>query len=353
MIKYIKRFNFSIIVFIAISLSFSLEISKIEALITNISETNNFFSNNSIVFHLQSNKIIRKDFLKIINNESNIMIQKNYIEDNGLKGQALYLSNRQNKYPNIIKGRYFKKEDFQNNNPVAVIGKDITDKTIKENGKEFFVINNLKYEVIGIMGNSDSPFNNKFLINLNSYLLSIDGIVDVNDFYQIECTDDNMNTKLKYLELSRQVKNVDSSSVLIQDNSRTIKDPTMDYIKYRSTYIIGVLIIFILNITSITSYYINKSEKEIGVLKALGIINNIIIKKIVFQYILVSFICFIIGIAIHYLIYKLFYTNYSYYKIHLGNIIGVIMCSVFIGLITSIVPTIKLLKIQPNELMKR
>lgn len=351
MLKYIKKFNFSILVFISISLFFSLEISKIEVVRMNSLEENNFFSSDSIIFHLKSSIISTKDFFKIISSEKNLMIQKSYIEDGGLRGQALYLSDDPKNSPNILEGRYFKKEDFVSNTPVAVIGKDIANRTIKENGKEFLMINNLKYRVIGIMGGEDSLSNNKFIVNLNSYLLNYEKVIDMNDFYQVEWI--NYSTEVKFSELKEKIKNIDSNGILIEDNSRTIKNPIMNYIKYRAIYIIIIVAVFLLNIISITAYYINKNEKKTGVLKALGITNRIIIRKIVLEYELVSLISFIIGIAIHFIIYELFYINHIYYKIHLENVLVLIMCSIIIGLIASICPTLRLLKIEPNEIMKR
>lgn len=351
MLKYIKKFNFSILVFIAISLFFSLQLSKMEVVKMHSLEQNNFFLSDSIIFHLKSDKIYGNDFLKLINSEDNVMVQKKYIEKNGFTGEAVYCSTTLKDYPNILEGRYFNKADFLNNSPVAVIGKNLKNRILTENDENFLIVDNIKYHVIGIMGGDDSLFNDKFIINLSSYLLNLNNVIDVNDFYQIQYI--NKNTNTKFTQLEEKFKLLDSNSMLIEDNSREIKNPIMDYIKNVYIYVLAILGIFLLNIIFITSYYISKSEKEIGVMKALGLTNKSIIKKIVYQYELVSLMSFLLGIIIHYIIYRFIYINTAYYRINVINIIIILMVSIVIGFISSIWPTVRLLRIEPNEIMKR
>ncbi len=348
--NYIKKFNFSIPVFIFMSLFFSLEISKMQVVKMNNLEQNNFFKSNSIVFHLQSNKITQADFFNILNSQNDLMFQKKYITDGYINGQAIYFSVNPKERPNIINGRYFEKNDFHGNTPVAVIGKDIKDKTITENGQRYLFVNNTKYLVIGIMSGKDSVFNNEFLINYNSYILNHNSNIDPKDFYQIQWKSGTQN---KFLQLKQKLKNMDSNMVLSKDNSRTIINPIKDYIANRMSYLITIITIFILNIISISSYYIDEKRKEIGVLKAFGIRNITIIKKIIFQYEIISFFSFVIGIIIHFSLYKLMYENVAYYKIQLENVIGLIFSSLVTGFVASIWPTMKLLKVEPNEIMRR
>lgn len=350
MIKHIRVFGLSIIVYIFMSLFLSLEISKMNVVRMNILEQNNFFSSEAITFHITSS-IFPEELLKFIKEDKNIVIHQKLIKVGANYGSALYRGSLTKEIPNIIKGRYFTEEDLNSTIPVIIIGKDMTKSIIREDNTDYFIIDDIKYRVIGIMGGKDSSLNNNFIVNLSSYLVNNCENISYKNFYEVQW-DVNKDNKDKFYNLENKLKEKYSDTKFSIDNSFSTRNPAIKYIMNRIKYILSVCIIFILNIFSITTYYINRRKKEIGVLKAYGIQNKHIIKKILLQYQLVSIICSIIALSLHHLIYIFFYSDSLFYKVHYFNIIGLIILSMIIGLVTSIFPLFKLYKISPNEIMK-
>lgn len=348
MIKIIKKYKIIFFIFVCMSLFYSLEISRFQKTEFNIIEDNNFFSNDSIAFRINS-KINSTKFIEILNG-IDINIELKYLKSNQFFGSAIYISEIQEYLPNIIEGRYFNLDDFKMNIPVAVIGTELLNYTILENDERYLLVDEIKYKVIGVMGGEDSICNDRFFINLNSYLLYSKEFLELDDFYNVD---------LKYSEadilekLEEEILMYDKATEILKDSSLTIINPIESYIKNRGFYIFMSIIVFVVSTINITAYYINKRKYEMGVLKAVGIKNFTIIRKVICEFEILAVVSFIIGIAIHYVIYMLFYKKSVYYWINIGDLILVLLIGIVLGGLTCILPIIKILKIQPTYIIKR
>lgn len=346
--KYIKNYKFIFLSFIFMSLFFSLEISKFEKTKLDMIESNDFFTYESKIFHISSSKITEDTLIKTLSKYEKIFLQKKYLQFNECSGSEVYFNYIPKYMPNIIRGRYFNLEDFKSNDSVAVIGNNMTKYIFEKNDIEYILINDMEYEIIGIMGGEGSLLNNKFMINFNAYKLESN--INEEDFYQIE----NNNYLNVLNNLNKDLIHLDSSVKILEDSSLNIVNPINGYVEYRMYYVAFVFIIFIISTINISNFYMNKREKEIGILKAIGIKNSRIYSKIIFEYEITSAISFIMGVLIHYLLYIMFiYNKKLYYYINLKNLVLVVSISLIVGFIGCHIPLVRLIKTSPVNIIKR
>ena len=70
----------------------------------------------------------------------------------------------------IESGRFFEEEDFDNSNPVAVIGADMMEHTIEQNGKIYFGYEKQLFEVVGVFRKMGKALDHTAYLNLNCLL---------------------------------------------------------------------------------------------------------------------------------------------------------------------------------------
>lgn len=344
--RYIKNYKFIFFSFIFMSLFFSLEISKFEKTRLNMIENNDFFTYESKTFHISTLKITEKIFINTISKYENIFLQKKYFQFNEFTGSEIYFNYIPEYIPNIIRGRYFNLEDFDLSTPVAVIGKNMIKNILKKNDIEYILINDIEYEVIGIMGGEDSLLNDKFIINFNDY--NLDNSINEESFYQIE-----NNESLILNNLKKDLSLLDDKIKILEDSSLNIINPISGYVKYRIYYLAFIFIIFIISTINISNFYMSKREKEIGILKAIGIRNSRIYLKIILEYEIISILSFLMGLLIHYLLYVCIYNKQLYYNIDFKNLVIIVIISLIVGFIGCYIPLVKLIKTSPIKIMKR
>lgn len=344
--KYIKRYKFIFLSFIFMSLFFSLEISKFEKTKLNMIESNDFFTYESKIFHISSSKITENTLIKTLSKYEKIFLQKKYLQFNEFSGSEVYFNYTPKYIPNIIRGRYFNLEDFKSTDLVAVVGRNLTKNIFKKNNIEYIFINDNEYKIIGIMGGEGSSLNDKFMINFNPY--NLDNYINEEEFYQLENNNfqilNNLKNDLNYL---------DSKIKILEDSSLNVINPINGYVKYRIYYITFIFVIFTISTINISNFYMSKREKEIGILKSIGIKNLRIYFKIIFEYEIMSIVSFVMGLIIHYLLYIFIYNNQLYYYINFKNLGVVVIISLIVGFIGCYIPLVRLIKISPIKIMKR
>lgn len=90
--------------------------------------------------------------------------------------------------PPVISGRFFTEDECLSDRPLAVIGGNYMNLTVKHNGKTYLDYKGRKYEVIGLVGMaSDSPIDDVIFVNLGS--LSAEEQLDGS--YYIDCSKNN------------------------------------------------------------------------------------------------------------------------------------------------------------------
>lgn len=176
-------------------------------------------SPNVINFYIENKSDLQT--ISSIKKYPNISIVKDNIYINAYNGQAVYF-NDFNYDISIIEGRFFKKEDFDDNINRIVIGKDMSHLIVSLDGKKYVKFNGINYEVIGIMGlkNNVSTIDKCFYINLNSYLEKYsENIVKENfKIYSIGKFDTNLLNSIPNIINNYSSENINLLSKYIYEN---------------------------------------------------------------------------------------------------------------------------------------
>ena len=348
-IKKLKVKNmYLIIIFVSISFFCSLGFGTIQSII--IDNKGNGIANKqqSIHFSLDSDKkISNKEFINTIKEIDKVYIQKLDLRYGKYDGMAIYFNYQNNYHSNMLSGSFFKKDDFLDGKPKAVIGKDVTKNVeIDENNNKFFEYEGIKYQVIGIMGYNDrkSAYDNQFVLNLDSYLSNMNILPNISGM--VIDSDDNFTL------LNNSIKEKTSESRLIKDNNSEVYINTAIDIETVAKALGILCLLIFLNVFNITFQWIYKKRKEIGIKKALGAPEYKIAFEIILENQKVAIISFAAGYLLYVIIIKSNILAVLGANIYIISTILTLLFVMIISLITSIVSIIKAFKIEPAIIMK-
>lgn len=202
----------------------------------------------------------------------------------------------------MISGRFFEKEDFNTDNNVAVVGKNV-EGVFEKDGTEFININNSEYKVLGKMGyEEDTPFDNYVFVNLLSCendmltIYTVDILGNTKEIDVENCIEkfDNQKGKIEILSVT------DSFA-----NTVTVEVNTM-------VYFVGLLGSYILCIILISYQWLICQRRELGIRRLLGASKNQVSFFILRRYVFYLLASFIVGLGYC----KYFYPSYevSFFK---------------------------------------
>lgn len=256
---------------------------------------NPFSNNTSKSIRLSSET--EKNITDILGKYSNTAL---YIEDISLDvcyGQAIYYNNFKFNIP-MINGRFLSEGDFNKDSlNYIVIGKNLEKYISKINDKNIIKINDIEYEVIGIMGYEDtvSILDSRFFINLNGYLKNTP--INTNLRFNLTTSSDSYNSLLNEI-------NENFNDLTIENSNSNILSTIA--INSKSLIILTsiMVILFLLNIINITSYYVKDKLKEIGIRKNYGARSVNIFKNILRDYFIIITAASIIATIFYLIIIK-------------------------------------------------
>lgn len=340
MIKGMKKSIFLIIIFISVAFFSASTIYIIENRLRLESTVNDFLSSDAIY-----TKVKYSEDNGIQNNVLNIDDEYLLLRDDiGMyKGFAIYFNFKMNNEPDLVRGRFFHKEDFGGSKKVAVIGKEREEEIVKKDGKEYIYIENDYYNVIGILGYEKkvSAYDDCIYINLDSLLNRDKSYLNGN--YIIDGRKESDNIVKKLIDSNKSMEFIEYEDEVY--SSQEIKDYITDPFKS----MIVVVIALILSTSIITEFWIKKRKKEIGIKRAMGANKMTISIGIIHELILISTISYIIG----YLLYLLFtYLMDGYVHFYFIAMMIVFCITLFSSLIVSIIPIIKAMKMEPKDIMR-
>ena len=230
--------------------------------------------------------------LNYMNLSDNYSLYKNVRETNNQELDSIraVYSVGDNAMPEIIKGRYFTNEDFENGTPVAVVGEIAAERSVKIiDDKEIYSYLGIDYEVIGHMGfGKRTDIDSMILLNLSAFVKNaplvgiyyIDG-KNLNDIIQAR-----NNFAMQFDELV--IKN--GMKVIYTEYENNIESLNSNS-KYILILSFGMII---LNLLIINCQYINKKSYTIAVKKLCGASKS----ELTFDFILPFFIMTSIGFFI-------------------------------------------------------
>lgn len=342
MIGKIKRASFLIITFITISLFSLFIIYSLQKAINLQLGQDGFLSKEAITFECENDSsAINTDLLNL---KGNYILIK---ETSGFSDyKSIFIKGKCDNKPEMIEGRFFKEEDFNKDNKYTVIGKNLLENLVDEDGKKYYSIEGSYYEVIGVMGNSkeDTPYDNYVYVNLDSLLekdgsylngkFIIDGRLNSNNLFE-EITE-------KYKDTSMSVKKVNRTSSLTED---IIKDN----IASKTKYIIEIVCVLVINTFLITEYWIKDRDKEMGIRRVVGATKMQISIRILRELMIIGLISYLTG---YLLFLGVTYIMDGYLHFYIETMIYVLLIVMTSSLLASFVPIIKANKMEPSEVIK-
>lgn len=341
-------------IFFIATIFISLSISTIESAIKDDNAQNGYVGRNAKFINIKSfGKIDNKKLLNIIRSMNDFTVFKNNLSVGPFTGKAILTDEINDNSQMVKEGRFFTSDDFKNNEGVAVVGEEAYKKTYKKNGITYFPYENNEYRVIGILGfkNRQSVYDTQFYINLNYLIMNS----PLNFIGSNVVLDSKNNLDLKFNEFINKLKNDSNTIEYNFGEDKRIKNPLINYIKDSYIFIALVVIIvvcLVLNTFSVTLHWIDSKKKEIGIRKALGGTNFKIASLILVEYQRIALLAFIAGLIVYIVIIKTNILKLFNGDIYLNTTISTFLLLSLIGLITSIVPIRKAMKIQPSEVMK-
>lgn len=305
-----------------------------------------------------SNKVSYNELIDILNNynESNIYLEYDpipkYGSDYTLFGKGVYYNYDINSIIPIREGRDFTLEEINSKEKKILVGNNLKSNIVKENEKNYFIIGEEKFEVIGILGSEDrkTGYDDTFIINLKSS----NEFSDLRARWKLNVSSEN--------DLERILSNYKDIGI---NNNVNINISNEDYIKVNIIDLLGmhpefinifimVFVFGLIDLIIVVYYWMNKNIKEIGVRKIYGGTDLKISLHILTQYQASVLISVVVGILLHLLLKPALIILFPMFNFDLyyENIILATALFMIIGLIVAIIPLIKAKKVQPIIIMK-
>lgn len=248
--------------------------------------------------------------------------------------RAIYFKSNKIKIP-MVEGRFFRPEDFKQNNHYVVLGKNFLDILIKEQNNQYLEYGGIRFEVIGIIGMEKSSLLDKMIFfNLEDVepLLRGNGGVWILD---------NIKSKNKLLEI---FKNQDGQINLIERKSWG-SDRLYDLNMYK-LILYGVLFCVYLSFIGMLLFYTLRFQNYIYISLLLGFSLRRIYSRVCLNVVNDVSLYFLIGlVAGTIILYKPWY--------QFGEIKNTFVIFIFLSLLIITVVSIKVFSEDIGQKLRR
>lgn len=309
--------------------------------------------------------VMNKLFSKIDNDTglfiNNLLLHTDASEVNAYnKVSGEYFTNNNVWHYPLISGSYYTAEDVKKGNKVVVLGSNLLKKAYERNGNKYIEIEEEEYLIKGVIGipNEKSSWDNRIIMPCTSMPKNYFENNLQRDLEDISFV--IYNEKGEYSQDIKQINaegkklfdnfTLDYLGELQDDNSLKIVVENPDFLLFVALIGYIITIIFAINITV---FWIEKRKYEISVRKAFGFTNGSIMKMIFKEMIGFAIISFIIAIIIQFLIGLAVgsIANYTL-KLYLPNLVIGLFVVLVTALVTTLIPAIKAIKVEPAEALK-
>ena len=262
-------------------------------------------------------------------------------------------------YP-LISGSYYTADDVKKGNKVVVLGSKLLKKAYERNGNKYIEIEEEEYLIKGVIGIPDekSSWDNRIIMPCTSMPKNYFKNNLQRDLEDISFV--IYNEKGEYSQDIKQINaegkklfdnfTLDYLGELQDDNSLKIVVENPDFLLFVALIGYIITIIFAINITV---FWIEKRKYEISVRKAFGFTNGSIMKMIFKEMIGFAIISFAIAIIVQFLLGLAVgsIANYTL-KLYLPNLVIGLFVVLVTALVTTLIPAIKTIKVEPAEALK-
>ena len=262
-------------------------------------------------------------------------------------------------YP-LISGSYYTAEDVKKGTKVVVLGSKLLKEAYERNGNKYIEIEEEEYLIKGVIGIPDekSSWDNRIIMPCTSMPKNYFKNNLQRDLEDISFV--IYNEKGEYSQDIKQINaegkklfdnfTLDYLGELQDDNSLKVVVENPDFLLFVALIGYIITIIFAINITV---FWIEKRKYEISVRKAFGFTNGSIMKMIFKEMIGFAIISFAIAIIVQFLLGLAVgsIANYTL-KLYLPNLVIGLFVVLVTALVTTLIPAIKAIKVEPAEALK-
>jgi len=323
--KILKRSPLLIILFAAVGALFTLYFSGIaEYYYSQAVSWPDFLSGKHVNVYIQQylpdteNPVRTKDLIDYCKErEDSFIIYRDFPYTSG---KAVYLGGNTSFEPDIVEGRSFTKEDFEKQMPVAIIAdyEWLSDKCIIRNGKEYILHENNEYEVIGKFKRPsrqylqedgltmyEGVYDASYFVNMAASF-ETDIFIPLNGYYTIDAKEKSGEFLEGFTNLVKKInpdiridrEEVIEEAIIVNNTQRLLRA-----INYEDSMKLLILIILpafliLLNIPSITNYWIEGRKKEISVRMLSGGKPSAIRNMMLRDYLLITTIGYVFGLLL-------------------------------------------------------
>lgn len=319
------------IMFLIMPVTSMMMIDHITISQTIVNYENGYLGNYSGCVQIET-KDVDKVYETIMKVDKSIAIYQEYLDGQNIK--SIYFEKEYKNIP-MRKGRFFLKEDFQEDNYYAVVGKNYEEEIYDKKGSSYIDIMGVPFKVIGIMGMKDITSMDRD-IWINSRVSEAKGIQNIYRLDFLEGNGRELYEKcLDYLEVSFPGKVEEISQ------EEGVLYSMLPEVLYGRWYI-GILLCDVLCIILLSYEWKNQKQREISIRRLLGAKSAQIVVFVLKKYISVVMITGILSV----LCCSIFYRQYRRF-LFAGSIcmisIVVLWCTamIFLLLRTEIVEEIQ------------
>ncbi|HBJ1651353.1 hypothetical protein HYH38_16185 [Clostridium botulinum] len=356
--KIINNYWILFTIFFCISFFSMVVFTGILNMSTTINGKSSIFSNDAIKLSIDSinEKIYLNDIIKIIteNKYDFVQIELHNKYNDEFEVSAIYMGNDSEiKFP-INNGSTFKESDFINNEKVALVKQEVYEQLKKDNNYSFFEYCGEKYKVVGILDSKENKYLDDVYININS-ILDNKNITQDASYYKIIC-DSGEHTKNNIEKVISKYSNLKfTSDKLVKGDKAFINSINTNRVFIKSLFLL--ILVAIITIINITSYWINNEKQEFGIHKLIGGSNRDVQILLIKRFSTVLFIAMLLGCfgfeTLKYRgVLKFFMIGESSIGMDILGFLGVLFSSIILGILVLIIPILKISALQINDIIK-
>ena len=200
----------------------------------------------------------------------------------------------------LISGRLPGSEESDRGRMQVALSRNLCEHLREEDGKQYLVIANEMYEVVGIIGSDKSDYwDNKVVLNVDCIGENTLKSIMEKKSYTIELSSNTYDLQESYSKLYGNIKSIEPDCAINAKKLNTSGDSTIVNTLYKEKLKVNVIVyVFcIFNCMVISEFWIIQRKKELAVKKAFGMGNARIIWEIASNILSLSAVALVIFIA--------------------------------------------------------